>query len=374
MRIEHIDDVLPHIAGRDEFVVARKDGYTVIDYIFQVPDSFAHPMRRECRGLKFNAAGKLICRPLHKFRNFGEDDEHQVHRFDLSHPHTLTVKLDGSMIAPMLLNNELVFTTRMGRTEVAIAAEALLTPSLTAALREALLSGVTPVFEWTGPKNRIILLYETPQLTLLAVRRMLDGAYWSHAEVEAIAAQWGIAPVPTLRGNWASLVALAEYTRDLKDAEGFVLRFDDGRWVKIKAFDYVTKHRAKDSITLEKNALALVLTNGLDDVLPLLDEPDRVAVERYARDVRVGISDTAEVIRVIVTTGAGLTQKEFAVDHLPVMLSAGRFDPLLRPLAFQVRKGVSPTEAITAMILDHVGSRTQVDEVRGLFKATWEEA
>ena len=367
MRIDTIDDVLPHISGRDEFIVARKEGYTVIDYVFQVPDSFAHPMRRECRGLKFDANGRLICRPLHKFRNLGEDEEHQPHRFDLGDPHTLTVKMDGSMIAPMLLGGDVVFTTRMGRTGVAIAAEELLTPLLTQSMREVLEAGFTPVFEWTGPGNRIILRYQEQQLTLLAVRRMRDGAYWSHAEIEAAARKWGVPSVETVSGGWASIKMLAEHAHGLKEAEGFVLRFHDGRWIKIKAFDYVTRHKAKGSITLEKNALALVLTNGLDDVLPLLDEPDRLAVERYAAAVRAGIAATAEQLRVIVGSGAGLTQKAFAVEHLAGVTG------LLRPLAFQVRKGANPTEAITTMIIDHVGSRTQVDEVRGLFKAAWEE-
>lgn len=38
--IRNISDVLPAIAGRDEFVVAEKEGYTVINYNVMMGDTF----------------------------------------------------------------------------------------------------------------------------------------------------------------------------------------------------------------------------------------------------------------------------------------------------------------------------------------------
>lgn len=38
--IRTIQDVLPHIEGRDEFVVAERDGYTVINYAVAMEDTF----------------------------------------------------------------------------------------------------------------------------------------------------------------------------------------------------------------------------------------------------------------------------------------------------------------------------------------------
>ena len=38
--IRHISDVLPHIVGRDEFVVAEREGYTVINYVVAMADTF----------------------------------------------------------------------------------------------------------------------------------------------------------------------------------------------------------------------------------------------------------------------------------------------------------------------------------------------
>ncbi len=88
--IHHIDDVLPHIAGRSEFVVAERDGYTAIDYNFALADTFDDPMRLECRGIKFDADGKILARPFQKFFNIGEREDTQPHLLDFSQPHAVT--------------------------------------------------------------------------------------------------------------------------------------------------------------------------------------------------------------------------------------------------------------------------------------------
>ena len=91
--IKTIQDVLPHIEGRDEFKVIEKDWYTVINYAVAFEDTFSlirershHNMkiRRECRGLIFDTTtGQLISRPYHKFFNAGEREETQLNKINL---------------------------------------------------------------------------------------------------------------------------------------------------------------------------------------------------------------------------------------------------------------------------------------------------
>ncbi|CAO4143290.1 hypothetical protein [Methylorubrum extorquens] len=71
-KIEHIDDVTPHVSFDKGFVVSRRPDHTVIDYVFALPETFDTPIARECRGLKFDRDGLLIGRPFHKFFNLGE--------------------------------------------------------------------------------------------------------------------------------------------------------------------------------------------------------------------------------------------------------------------------------------------------------------
>jgi hypothetical protein len=86
--IKTIDDVLPAIEGRDEFIVAERDYATIVNYVVMKPDTFDIDLndtvenhgefvpkgliRRECRGLMFAPNGEIMSRSVHKFRNIGE--------------------------------------------------------------------------------------------------------------------------------------------------------------------------------------------------------------------------------------------------------------------------------------------------------------
>lgn len=358
--ITHINDVMPHIDGRGDFIVAHKDGYSVIDYVYSLQDSFDDPIRKECRGLKFSADGSILARPLHKFFNIGERPDTQAGVLDFSQQHTVMEKLDGSMIHPAIVGGEVVFMTRMGRTDVAMKAERHLTPELRTICAGLLMGGATPIFEFTAPDNRIVVRYEESALTLLAVRNTVDGAYWPRPVLEGT----GL-PVVSVHSSATSGTEFAAYARTVLGFEGFVLRFDNGLWVKAKGDDYVLKHKAKDSILQEKNILQLVLSGGLDDVLPLLDDADADAARSYRDSVEAGVSKTVADLSRFVAANENVPQKDFAIDHVR------RLPKILQPLAFTIRKGVDAGEAVRSRIIATATSQTSVDEHRELHGATW---
>lgn len=360
--ISHINDVLPHIDGRKDFVVADKGGYTVIDYVFAGEDTFAHPARIECRGIKFAPDGRVLARPLHKFMNIGQTPDTQPDKIDFSQPHVIMDKLDGSMIHPAIVNGEVVFMTRMGRTDVARKAERHLTPFLRRGFETMLRNKVTPIFEWTAPDNRIVVRYEESMLTLLAVRDNHTGRYVDPRPYGRILEVPVVTHHDPRHTNAADFLS---YARAIQGAEGFVVRFDNGLWVKAKGDDYVLKHKAKDSILQEKNILALVLNGGLDDVLPLLDEPDAEAARGYAEAVECGIAVTANWLWERVANTEDMTQKDFALNVVPTL------DAIYRPAAFQVRSGANARDVIRARIAANTNSQSQVDANRALHGATW---
>jgi len=152
--IRHISDVLPHIEGRDEFVVAEREGYTVINYVVAMADTFnmsgsddlTGAIRREGRGLIFDRDGNLMSRPFHKFFNVNEREETQTHVVDMSQPHVIMEKMDGSMIRPILVDGYLRLATKMGVTDVAMQAETWLAacdPSMKEWLRQCVYDSVT---------------------------------------------------------------------------------------------------------------------------------------------------------------------------------------------------------------------------------------
>jgi RNA ligase len=185
--IRTINDVLPHIEGRPEFIVAEREFGTVINYVVAMadtfnmtgPDDIGGAIRRECRGLKFYLDGVIAARPFHKFFNIGEREETQPHLLDFTQEHTIMTKLDGSMIHPMKVGNSIRWMSKMGITEVGLQAEEFV--SLNAKYQNfaewCIDNTLTPIFEWCSQKQKIVIDYPEDSLTLLAVRNNITGEY-----------------------------------------------------------------------------------------------------------------------------------------------------------------------------------------------------
>jgi RNA ligase len=272
--IRTISDVLPHIEGREEFVVAEREGYTVINYIVAMadtfdmtgPDDLSGAMRRECRGLIFDRDGVLMSRPFHKFFNVNERAETQTHEIDMSQPHVIMEKMDGSMIRPILVDGYLRLATKMGVTNVAMEAEAWLAaqdPSLKDWLRQCVEDSVTPIFEWVSPFNQIVLAYEEADLVYLGTRCNTSGWYMMDKSCPFNC----VPQYVTVEGN------LNEYIvrqRGAEGREGDIIRFADGHMLKVKNDWYVRIHKTIDRITFDRNIVDLIINEEVDDVIPML--------------------------------------------------------------------------------------------------------
>jgi RNA ligase len=185
--IRTIDDVLPHIAGRDEFNVNDKGDYITVNYAVAFEDTFAMTgpddiggaIRRECRGLKFYPEGDIAARPFHKFFNIGEREETQPHALNFGSDHKIMTKADGSMVHPILIDSDVRWCTKAGITEVSEIAERFIENNrkyryfaLACIERE-----LTPIFEYVGPHNKVVLDYKEENMVLLAVRHNITGNY-----------------------------------------------------------------------------------------------------------------------------------------------------------------------------------------------------
>lgn len=69
---------------------------------------------------------------------------------------------------------------------------------------------------------------------------------------------------------FTNIDSLVTFTRGLEDAEGFVVAFEDGHRVKIKADQYVRIHKALDRIRYDRNIVDLIINEEVDDVVPLM--------------------------------------------------------------------------------------------------------
>ena len=251
--INNISQVLPLIAERKEFIVAVKDGYTVINYVVQMSDTFmpvvdeATAILRELRGLIFdNETGKVIARRYHKFFNVNEKEETQVGLIDFTQSHVILEKLDGSMITPIPVNGEIRWGTKMGTTDVAKPVEEFVAArSEYAALAKGCIAvDDTPIFEWCSRQQTIVIDYPEDMLVLTAIRDNVTGQYYSYDSMVEYGKAYGIPVVKAYAGTAANMQELIDKTGPLVGCEGFVVRFDNGMMLKVKAEDYLRKHRA----------------------------------------------------------------------------------------------------------------------------------
>lgn len=299
------------IEGKDEIKPRDKGGYIVFDYDYQGRDTFAgNPLLRECRGIKFSPSGLLLARPFHKFFNYGEHPE--TLQLDLSKPHQVMDKLDGTMIHPIFLGSELTFCTRAGVTDHALAALSHATANHMQFCRDALCLGFTPIFEYTGPQNCVVIRYSQPSLTLLAARKNTTGAYLGRHDLEYLANDYNVPIVSCWDHSIRSVSSLVEAIKKMDGKEGYVIKQGD-LFVKIKTEDYVLKHKTKDGLSQERNIIALILQRKLDDVLQLLDKPD--ALLEYSEAVQEGLRRTERRLVSILERDANLDRKSFALAH-----------------------------------------------------------
>lgn len=362
--IHNISDVLPAIEGRDEFVVAEKDGYTVINYNVMMADTFPKiygdgynfangidydlyaAIRRECRGIIFDSkTGDILRRPFHKFFNVNEREETQDHIVDLSHPHAILEKLDGSMIAPFIVDGQLIWGTKMGSTDVAKPVEEFVDDDYIDFAVFCISNGMTPIFEWCSRKQRIVLDYGSEdQLILTAIREIKSGRYLSQDAMQDLALGYNI-PVVRAFEPQTDMKAFLEYVRDLEDLEGFVVRFDDGHMLKLKCHWYLQIHKAKEAILQDRNIVELILEEHLDDIKAHLPAEDRDRLTLFESKFNEMLSLGAAAISstMFLIRNSNTERKDFALNH------ANYYDQFTRAVSFKIWDDYSNENTLRVM-------------------------
>ena len=393
--INHIDDVLPAIQDAPEFIVVEKDGYQVINYVVMMEDSFPavnvvyladgneqmcgeygpaifetkadyhSALRRECRGLIFDLKGNIINRRYHKFFNVNEREETLEQNIDWSKSHSLLEKLDGSMVSPCMVNGNIRWMTKMGITDTSMQAETFVAtrPDYNLMAIALLQINFTPIFEWCSNKNRIVLDYPEDRLVLTAVRSNFTGEYSRYVDITYLGKCYSIPVVKTMT---VPEINLLDAVGSMEDAEGIVVRFDDGHMAKVKSDWYVRVHKVKSMLGSERDVLKLILNNELDDLIPVLPKEDVEKIVKFRDELSRTLDIHSETIRLMVESYTKkMSRKEFALNHMDQML------PLWRSLVFkfwdiEVDKPLTYA-TIVAIILHNCGSNQSYSKVKEAF-------
>ena len=214
-----------------------------------------------CRGLVTDNEGNIVGRPFKKFFNMEEGKHASTPDFDVYE------KMDGSLIIIFWYDGGWVVASRGSFTsEQAVGASKIFFDELD----HNFSIGITYLFEFTAPWNRIVVDYgEKPKLTLLGAIRTDDGddASWDvlkgiadGAKCDVVKKYDGISDYSTLKGMIGN------------NAEGFVIRFSNGDRMKIKGEEYLRLHKIMTEVSTK--SVWEILSNG-DDMEGLLkDVPD----------------------------------------------------------------------------------------------------
>jgi RNA ligase len=372
-QIKTIDDVLPHISGREEFLVMEKEGYTVIKYVVAFEETFlwdsndpvGSAIRRECRGITFDAEGNLICRKYHKFFNVGEKEETQLNKINLYEPHIVLEKLDGSCVIPQPSPDGFVLTTKSGVTDISQQAEVFISdkPHYAKFIHSMFDGKLTPIFEWVSRKNRIVVDYENDNLILTAIRNTEMGNYLPYFNMLDLAEHWNIPVVQAVDGLAVQNIELfVKQIREWEDSEGVVLRFDTGHMVKIKSDQYVLRHKTKDAINQEKNVISIILNDDVDDLIPLLTPEDATRIQEFQHAFWLAFEDVAgEIYDLYRQIDKGQSQKDFALFAVSSVL------PHYQPFMFKLRKGFPIKDLLIEQIRKSLSSQTKIDASRWMW-------
>lgn len=362
------------IHGRPEFIIAERDWGFVANYNVAFVDTFAADgitglIRRECRGIKFDLDGKIIARPFHKFFNMNERVETQANVLNFNKPFTILNKMDGSMIHPIMWKGDVVWCTKMGPTDVALAPQLYADNHKTARYndlaRDFMAMGTTPIFEWCSRKNRIVLDYPEDMLVLTAVRNNVSGNYLSHDEMVAHGAFYNIPVVDVYGDSFADINSFAETLKDKEDIEGAVIRWDSGHMVKLKALRYLQLHKAKELMASEKDVWKVVLDNKVDDVVGFMEPDEADRLRAFQTELMTKVDEKAEELKWKVIEWAdnkGDSKKKFAVKFV----NSGKFSGYEKAILFRIWDGHDPRDLVIEALLKATGTGTKLDAIRSL--------
>lgn len=330
--INHIDDILPFIAGNKQIRVKKCEttGHTVVCYMVQDEDTFAgehEHWEREARGLTFGPDGKVSARTMHKFFNIGQRDDVKPETIRWVDVDRIMEKRDGSMITPVLVNGHVKCKTKKSFTtkEATLADEVIeATAGGKQWIYDSLISGMTPTFEITSPKYPIVVVYKQTALTLLHIRVNTTGEYLTEAEIRPLHS-----PFPLVANRMREFMSsgvpsivswelLEKYAKETQGIEGMVIQFKSGDMVKLKTVWYMELHRAV-TFTRWRDIARSVVADTSDDLKGAFALTGReiLPIIQVENAIRAEVDEARGFVERIVAEGQaeGLDPKGMALKH-----------------------------------------------------------
>lgn len=298
------------------------DTYRIFNYRIASYTDFCKPDALECRGIMFKMQEdkpvRIASRPPKKFFNWKENpftmdlDPNKVVEF--------MAKEDGSLISSYLAGDRYTLglkTKASLSSEQAVAAMAWLKNvenwDFCKDVHELTIQGWTVNMEWVAPENRVVLPYQRSALVVLNIRNNETGMTLYRDQVYGKPGLKWVTGEISYDGEFAERF-IADIP-EMKDVEGFVLRFEDGQLVKLKTNWYLHLHLTKDSIIIPRRLFECVVTEASDDLKSLFaDDPWALGrIKEMEELVEPKFNHMVDVVEKFYAANRDSSRKDYAI-------------------------------------------------------------
>lgn len=321
--------------------------YRIMNYRLASWSLFQEPSALNCRGIMYDVTDdtniKLVSLPPEKFFNYEEGGvDHTKGKLG-----DKMVKMDGSLISTYTHNGEMFFKSKGSLfSSQALDAMKLINKDEFSQFKNELVKlvelGYTVNLEYTSPENRIVIPYQTEELTVLSVRSHENGQNYFATKLKSLLDELGMTAIKdnmvyheSLHNHQIEQLKFVDDVRAEQEGEGYVVEIvlDDNTsyLTKIKNTKYLTLHQTKDSVNSAKRLFEAVIEEASDDLRSMFaDDPyvlNKVAeMENHVQPIFNHIVKTVEDFH---KENKDLVRKDYAIkaqkeqpDFMALMMNA----------------------------------------------------
>jgi T4 RnlA family RNA ligase len=312
--------------------------YRIFNYHLASWTSFQALGALNARGIMFDVTNEthpiLVSLPPEKFFNYEEGGvDHTIGRLG-----DKMVKMDGSLISTYLHQGKLylkskgsLFSSQAMDAMKLLAKMTEFKDELTSLVKE----GFTVNLEYTSPENRIVIPYQTEELTVLSARLHATGEnYFATRLKNLLVGKYNVVAnhlveFDSLHNEVINQESFVKLVRDEQNGEGYVVEIvldeNTSYLTKIKNLKYIALHQTKDSVNSPKRLFEAIINEASDDLRSMFAD-DKYVLDKIAKmeaHVQPIFNRIIKTVEGFYEANQSLTRKEYAIkaqaEHPEIM-------------------------------------------------------